>query len=262
MNIYTPTKKETEQVLTNHTPLSACFMTGDFNSHHSEWYGERSDHKELLRNSSGLAKFMVDWTDWFGFCLKITPGVVMHFPSNGNSPSIIDLTFIRGHLTTITKGWSWDIGKAGDSDHAVTTRLLAMHPPTIIPRRLYRQMDWAAFNVDLRGLPCPDEAWADGPSGDGMAHDLTTCIHEGINIAVLWSIPSARGKRWWTPEISFHQAKVAATRRTCREQADSQAAKATRKQAGNAWRTAILDTVDILGENIPPRQPLLGGAGA
>lgn len=72
-------------------------------------------------------KRLEDKTDMLGVCLQKTSGVLTHFSSNGNTPSIIDLTITGGHMTTIAKRWSCDTGKGGDSDRAATTTLRAIH---------------------------------------------------------------------------------------------------------------------------------------
>lgn len=148
ININAASKKETKSFVSNYTPAANSIMTGDFNTHHSIWYGDKSDNKALIRNSSNLAEFLVDWVGRFGFTLQNMPRVFSHFPSNGNSSSIIDLTFTRGHATTITSGLSCEAGLGGDSDHAPTTTALRIKPPTFIPRHLHHKTDWAAFIND------------------------------------------------------------------------------------------------------------------
>lgn len=43
INLYTPTKKETEQFLQDHRPLHPAPVTGDFNAHHKAWDGDLAE---------------------------------------------------------------------------------------------------------------------------------------------------------------------------------------------------------------------------
>lgn len=206
VNIYAPSKTEKTWFPSDHTPATNSIMTGDFNTHHGMSYGDKSDNKALIRNSARSVDFLVEWAGHFGFTLQNTPEVFTHFPSNGNQPSIIDLTFARGHANTIMTGWSCDAGSGGDSDHAATIISLLIKTPTFILRRLLCKTDWADFDNHIRNIEIPHTAGADGP---GALASLDVRIQETIDIAVPRSSRRAKSKRWWTPEISQLKAKLA-----------------------------------------------------
>lgn len=74
-------------------PLSKCIIMGDFNMHNAWWYSPVAEEaNNLIRNSKSRTTPVVNWLDSHTFQLANCPKVPTHFPCNGNSPSILDLS--------------------------------------------------------------------------------------------------------------------------------------------------------------------------
>lgn len=242
INVYALSKKDTEQFLPAYTPATNSIQTRHFKTHHSMWYGDKSYNKALLCTNSRSADFLPDWTGGIGSTVQNAPSTFIHFSSNGNQASMIELTFTKGHVATITPGSYSDTGPGGDSDHALTTNSLLSKPPSFTTRRLHHNTDWTAFENHLRGLSVPTDAWSDRPRALAMVSALETRIQEAIDIAVSWSSPRVKSKLWWTPEISRGKEKLGTVQHSCRAHPHDPANIQARIQATNDWSEAIRTT--------------------
>ncbi|KAL0630549.1 hypothetical protein Q9L58_010604 [Maublancomyces gigas] len=135
INVYAANKKEAKNFLEKHKPLTDCFLAGDFNTHHPNWYGSLAPSRTgVIRASARSADFLVEWTTARQFTLLNIAETLTHYPRNGNQPTIPDLTFARNHLFTLIQGWACDEGEGGDSDHTLITTTLNIKPPSFTLR--------------------------------------------------------------------------------------------------------------------------------
>lgn len=109
INVYAPTKKETQLFLTPHNTLDATFLAGYFNAHHPGWYVELATARSgVIRASSRAAEFLVDWTTLHHFEILNMPGTYTYFPRSNYLPTITDRTFVRGGTAELLQSWSYD----------------------------------------------------------------------------------------------------------------------------------------------------------
>lgn len=102
INVYSPSKNETQDFLENHHPLPNCFLSGDFNTHHASWYWERAiSSANLIRSCTPSPSCLTEWTSEQGMTLLSIPNHLTHFPHNGSSPSI---TFANHKLGSALQG--------------------------------------------------------------------------------------------------------------------------------------------------------------
>lgn len=110
--------------------------------------------------------------------------------------------FSSGHGTTMIEGWSCDDGLGGNSDHAMTITSLNISPPRDAPRRKYQRTKWDIFEMHIKTLAVPTEAWSTKASTQETAAKLDKQIQIAIKEPVPLSKTSKHSKRWWTPEIT------------------------------------------------------------
>lgn len=82
-------------------------MVGDFNCHHNLWYAELDADTRIYNNIRIKKKHgdtLVEYIQHYNYTLSNIPGTITHFPRNSNTPTIINFTFLRRHVTTITSG--------------------------------------------------------------------------------------------------------------------------------------------------------------
>lgn len=229
INIYAPSKLETKQFHTNHTPNKDSFLAGDFNRHHPNWYGELApDRSGVILASSRSAEFLVDWTDQHQYQVLNTPGTCTHFPRNGSQRTIPDHTFVKGRAAHITKSWSADIGEGGDSDHAPLTTLMTIDPPTFQPKRRMHAGDWKLFQEHIKTAPalCTDSPEATVKA----AADVQRIIQQAIDKAVPMSTTGKTSKAWWTTDITKAKSELARAKKEAGMDPKSEEEKARQKE--------------------------------
>ena len=105
-NLYSPGRQHAVcHLFHGFRPDKNAIVCGDFNSHHKLWYGRHaSEHHKHLSGDSRLPDKLVE--DILARSLKLlnTPGENTHYPRNGHSPSIVDLTFARGQANADVLG--------------------------------------------------------------------------------------------------------------------------------------------------------------
>lgn len=129
-------------------------MTGDFNNHHGTWYAALAADTRIhnnIRNNKQHANVLVNYVEHHALILQNTHGIFTYFPPvvGKKEPTTIDLTFTRGHATTIAQAWSCDRGTGGTLDHAVTTTSLACGPPPFIAHCIFGLTNWNKFEEVL-----------------------------------------------------------------------------------------------------------------
>lgn len=217
-------------------------MMEDLNCHHNLWYAESAAETRIynnIRNNKKHANALVEYREHHGFTLSNVPGTFTHFPRSTKKPTIIDLTFTNGHITTITTGWSCDPGSGGSSDHATTIVALNVGKLQFTPHRLHRLTDWQKFEAKINELELPANFGENADAALAAAEALNEQIRLAIDTAVPWSKPSSRAKKWWTPEITELKKRLATEKRSDWANYSHQVASALSKQAVNKWKKAI-----------------------
>jgi hypothetical protein len=81
------------------------------------------------------------------FQLINKPGTLTHFPRNGTSPTVIDLTFAKGDINNRIQAWSANPDTT--SDHAMCSIMLDIQPPNPQAYRSWAKTDWGQFFMTL-----------------------------------------------------------------------------------------------------------------
>ncbi|KAG2159084.1 Endonuclease/exonuclease/phosphatase, partial [Suillus bovinus] len=91
-------------------------ISGDMNLHHPLW-------SNTAENPNPRAEAFVDWLTDQGFIMLNERGATTYFAHDGESSSVLDLTFInnRAYELDTIKDWSIDHRQAYGSDHAALT---------------------------------------------------------------------------------------------------------------------------------------------
>ncbi|KAL0630421.1 hypothetical protein Q9L58_010732, partial [Maublancomyces gigas] len=135
-------------------------------------------------------------------------------------------------------GWSSKPGNRGTSDHAPVTLALQIKNHTFTPGRLNRATNWAIFEKTLQALRLPEDAW---PSPEGTLQAAAAIDNQfqlAIDAAVLWSKPSTKSRRWWSPEIKKLKTILNNAQREVRN-LNTAEAKEERRKAATRWRSAV-----------------------
>src|SRR5690606_24208432 len=99
-----------ERLLKNFSFPKRSLLLGDFNAHSFWWNSSRGSE---LR-----AEFLVDMLQENNFDLLNERNAFTHFPSNGNTPSVLDLTFASPSMFEQISNWYIDPEADTGSDHA------------------------------------------------------------------------------------------------------------------------------------------------
>lgn len=164
LNVYFPDAATLFTFLPSFTPPQNFYMTGDYNCHHTSWYGPAAqDYPDLIRNAATRSPAGAQWTEKHQLVLANRPGVFTHLPRNGNRPSIIDLTWSRSNATPIVTSWHAPPDGGHESDHTSTYSMITIALPVFTPRRMYSKCDWKSFadTVKYAKHPGPPGSAAD-----------------------------------------------------------------------------------------------------
>lgn len=105
INVYAPSGIAANQLLKDHRRYDNSVTSGDLNYHHNLWYLELAAETriyDLIRKTKTQANELVEYPQQHIFTLQNTPGFFTHFPQGEKyDPTIIDLTWTRGHCSTI-----------------------------------------------------------------------------------------------------------------------------------------------------------------
>ncbi|KAG2138367.1 hypothetical protein DEU56DRAFT_736331, partial [Suillus clintonianus] len=154
-------------------------------------------------------------------------GATTYFAHDGESSSVLDLTFINDkayELDTI-KDWSIDHHKAYGSDHAALTWTLD-HERVPIENITAQRFNWKDIDEDtisawkgafMRELMDREDAWI--PLRDSTRPNIddiertTTALQDALVQATESSIPtrksSTHAKPWWTPDLTQSLNRIA-----------------------------------------------------
>jgi hypothetical protein len=134
------------------------------------------------------------------FFLHNKPGMLIHFPRNSMSPSIIDLCFsARGISKDIL---AYEINPDSASDYAIYTLYINHILPTSPAKRAWHRADWKIFQqtvteygIDLSNIGSAEEALR-------MANNITNIIHKATDAAVPWIKQRAKQVPRWHPDLN------------------------------------------------------------
>lgn len=156
INIYSPSRNNTELTLADQRPLGNCILAGNFNSHHRDWYGPlATERSKIIGASTASARFINNWTRKHVLRLLNTPGTLTHFPKNQSRPTIPDQYFASEDIYAGFSAWNSDPDGGGDSDHALITTTLSINILKFVSHRLDNLTNWPVFeriisNMSLR----------------------------------------------------------------------------------------------------------------
>lgn len=231
INVDAPHKKETKDALLNLKILPSCLLAGDFNAHHTNWYGALApDKSNIIRASKPSAEFLVEWTDRHGLLLLNTPGTLTHFPRNGSGPSIPDCTFASKDLYSAVANWTADAIDNGDSDHAKLTTTLHVAQPIFQPKRQHHRTDWNLFLAEFNKLDAEGDSPNSIEKAELAAEDLNNCFAKAMEKSIPWSKPGQGSNIWWTKEISELKSKLHAGKGRAKQDASDESFKAHQKE--------------------------------
>ena len=178
----------------------------DANAHHTAWgstdTNERGDElMEYLAESNLL---------WCNIGHRPT------FHVQGRR-EVLDLTLRTDDAGELVGGWHVsDIPSL--SDHAFIRFSIDLSKRRGDPRRRIRNTDWARFRSNLADAVGEVPSNPEDPEGlEGLVERLTSDINEAWEDACpVTRGATARGKRWWTPELAQERRRVRALLRTAR----------------------------------------------
>lgn len=207
--------------LTNHT-----ILTGDFNLHHPWW-------DPLDPNpTAAKAEVFVEWIEDQGMALINEPGQGTFYRSHMTRESTIDLTFASESIANKVTYWQVN-GDAGSDHYAVIFTLRGakvdlVDSPMAFTRFNTEKADWSLFDTTLKAkaiewerihgprlrslaslaegstilsqkvLDCDHEITDDL---DRAAQAFTGIVSEAAHVAIPKTMPGARAKPWWNPEL-------------------------------------------------------------
>jgi hypothetical protein len=154
------------------------------------------------------------------FQLHNIPGVPTHYPRGPNNanPSVIDLCFSRGHITTHVD--SWTINDESTSDHSIIGIILSRpldSRPTEVRKdewiHAWSRADWPLFQsnmiskgIDVSNLSSPD----DTTRAIGI---LYSGIRDSISLAVPLVKKRVKFAPWWSHNLEWLSTRLKRARR-------------------------------------------------
>ena len=192
-------------------------IAGDFNTHHEWW-------DPLTTATSSDAELLVDWIEENNLSLLNTPSKGTFFRSHMQRPSVLDLTIATTSLANRIE--DWQVLETIGSDHlpvlyTITGTGIQLPQSTSTNYRFnVDKADWALFQTTLTELVTQDQfkTTIEGlrsnqsiSSGlrpnqptsdlDNAAQALTDAILLAAKASIPISLPGARPKPWWSPEL-------------------------------------------------------------
>ena len=174
-----------------------------------------------------------------------------HYPTNGNQPSVIDLTFASPEIYDSVQRWAIDETAATASDHTVIKFELHALEHTTVPdpisnRFNWKKADWDLFRSTLAAkAKQQSDKWTlaiahshHHQNLDWAANTLRDTILAAIQLSVPTTKPSPRSKVWWTQELTEKRKDMATMERRWKE-AQTPLAKLRYKLSRNIYGRAL-----------------------
>lgn len=166
------------------------------------WYGHHaSRHQHLLLNDASLADHLVERLVDVSLDLQNKPGLYTHYPRNSSSPSVVDLTFTRGRLSSDILDWT--LGEDFGSDHLRTHIRVSSPVQTATPKLAWSKANWEDFataldreGLDFRSLGSPGDI-------ERATENYARALHNAIDHSVPKVRPGRGGKMrgWWHTKL-------------------------------------------------------------
>ena len=241
-NIYSPGRQEAAcHLFQSFKPDRNAIICGDLNSHHRMWYGSKANrHQKHLSSDAGLAEGLVDNFLRLSLKLRNKPGKYTHFPRNGSSPSVVDLTFTRGRPEIL----SWSLGDDFGSDHRSTHLHIQLQIPPPPTRLAWSKADWPRFSEKIREAGLNFDHLTSPQEVERAADNYTTSLKNAIQSAIPTIKPNSRKRvrGWWTKELDILSRSLGEAQERARQDhtnADlATAARKMRKHRRNEVRAA------------------------
>jgi hypothetical protein len=185
-NFYSPgTSAAVVSLLPSFLPKPHSLICGDFNSHHGLWYGNKAtEYSKKLSEHTRDAEIIIDHAITHSWTLHNTPGEFTFFHCDTKlRPTIIDLTFSRGHATNLITDWK--LGDSFNSDHLSQHITLSLIAPPEVPYRAWSKTDWTIFEDTLKDAGLDFSSL----SSPGEVERAATAYHHSLNTAIDKSTP-------------------------------------------------------------------------
>ena len=196
-----------ERLLKNFSFPKRCLLLGDFNAHSFWWNSSRGSE---LRS-----EVLVDILQENNFDLLNEQNAFTHFPSNGNTPSVLDLTFASPPMFDQVSNWCIDPEADTGSDHSVIRfEILSSTAPSVpnpqSQKYNWKKADWENVTKHLKNhAEVNKDRWKLLISHSHHHQNLDLAaelLQEGIQAACNMHVPlirlSPRSKVWWNEELT------------------------------------------------------------
>jgi hypothetical protein len=206
-NFYSPGGHSTAvaHLLPSFVPRPHSLICGDFNAHHSLWYGDRApEYSNTISRTDNNhnAEIIVDHAITHSLTLHNTPGEFTFYHRVATlRPTIIDLTFSRGQVTNLITDWK--LGESFNSDHLSQHITLSLIAPPDVPYRAWSKTDWTIFEdalkdagLDFSSLSSPGEVER---AATAYQHTLNTAIDKSTPLLTVKS--AKRVRPWWNKAL-------------------------------------------------------------
>lgn len=188
-------------------------------------------------------------------------GMTTPFPTNGNQPTIPDVTWARNNAHTMTRRLSNDIDGAGDSHQTLITTLLSIKPPDFTRRREYHQASWDLFHFQMRKLQLGESDFLTKESTQATATRLDLELQEAADIAIPG--PNLGPKQNHGGHQKYPSSKFDWLQHTERRERSETARCELGKpyEQKNLAQDHLSGAVAILGKHVPSRDQSSGARG-
>ena len=222
-----------------------CLLAGDFNSHNTWWNSNIRGN----RNDEVLVQLATD----NNMVLLNEPDEPTHYPANGNTPSVLDLTFATPAMFDSISNWCIDPEMDTGSDHTVirfeiaSPLLMPTAPDPRSQRYNWKKADWEQFTKQLQATrQLNKDRWKlliahshYNQNLDAAAELLRDSIVEACELHVPHIRPSPRSKVWWNDELNERRTCMKRHLRRWKENRTNDALREEYKRHRNAYFRAI-----------------------
>ena len=201
---------------------SRSIILGDFNAHHTWWNAKIT--------SNIRAEALTTWLEQAQCELLNTPDQDTYIYNQGQSGSVLDLTFATPQLRPFLTNWNVNSALATGSDHEViqftlqAKKVELVESPLTGPYNL-QKADWSKFFNFLQqgkeeALEKLDKLLQSNKEEDleQGALVLQNLISKALENSVPRRRPSARSKAWWTQNLTTLRHQMSDARRISKQE--------------------------------------------